>query len=74
MSNIPATIEIPGATATNASRSIMMPKERFCRLSISQPSVKRSGGISSCSRCKTTDAGIGVLASAIGGGIKIVQK
>jgi hypothetical protein len=40
MSKTPAAIDIPGAIATNASRSMMMPKDRFCRLSISQRNVK----------------------------------
>ena len=30
MSSKPATIETPGAIATRASRSMMMPKERLC--------------------------------------------
>jgi len=42
MSSRLATIEIPGAIATRASRSMMMPKERVRRLPISQPSVKWS--------------------------------
>ena len=51
MRSKPATIERPGAIATKASRSMMIPKERLCRLCINQPNVKRSAGISSCSRC-----------------------
>ena len=62
----PATIETPGAIATRASRSMMMPKERLCRLPISQPRVKWSVGASSCSRCSTTEVGIRTLA-CVGG-------
>jgi mannose-6-phosphate isomerase-like protein (cupin superfamily) len=46
---------------------MMMPKERFCRLPMSQPRVKWSFGASSCSRCNTTEVGISALAS--GGGV-----
>jgi hypothetical protein len=45
MRSKPDTIERPGAIATKASRSMMMPNERVCRLCINQPSVKRSTGI-----------------------------
>ena len=67
MSSRPATIETPGAIATSASRSMMMPKERFCRLPMSQPKVKWSFGASSCSRCNTTE--VGITALALGGGV-----
>jgi hypothetical protein len=51
MSSRPAKIEAPGAIATKASRSMMIPNERLCRLCISQSRVKWSVGTSSCSRC-----------------------
>lgn len=36
----PAMIEMPGAVATSASRSMMMPKEWLRRRPINQPKVK----------------------------------
>jgi hypothetical protein len=40
MNKIPATIDFPGAIATNASNSIMTPKECFLQAVHQQPSVK----------------------------------
>jgi len=42
VSSRPATIESAGASATSASRSMMIPKDRLRRLCISQPKVKWS--------------------------------
>jgi len=64
MSSRPAMIETPGAIATRASNSMMIPKERLRRLPISQPRVKWSVGASSCSHCSTTEVGINALASS----------
>ena len=64
MSSRPATIESPGVIATKASSSMMIPKERLCRLRMSQPRVKRSVGISSCRRCNMTEVGVGSFVSA----------
>ena len=71
MSSTPATIETPGAIATRASSSMMKPKERLCRLPVSQPRVKWSFGASSCSRCSTTEVRITALASAVGLGFSL---
>lgn len=57
MSSGPATIESPGAIATSASRSMMIPKDRLRRLCISQARVKWFAGASSCSRCNTAEVG-----------------
>ena len=46
----------------------MIPKERLCRLPINQPRVKWSVGVSSCSRCSTTEVGTSVLAAEGGVG------
>jgi len=54
-------IEIPGTIVTSASRSMIMPKERLRRRSISQANVKCSGGASSCSRCSTTEVRMNTL-------------
>src|SRR5450432_2160071 len=63
MSSRPAKIETPGAIATRASRSMMMPKERLRRLPMSQPRVKWSVGASSWSRCSTAEVGMRTLVS-----------
>jgi hypothetical protein len=47
----------------------MMPKERLCRLSISQPKVKSIFGASSCSRCSATEARTSAFASGKGVGV-----
>jgi hypothetical protein len=57
--------------AIKASRSVIGPKERLCRLCINQHNVKRLGGISSCSRCNRIEVATSGLVSP--GGLSIEQ-
>lgn len=60
MSSRPATIAMPGAITSRASRSMMMPKDRPRRRPISQPRVKQSASAWSRSRCSTAEVAIDV--------------
>jgi hypothetical protein len=59
-SSNPAKIDTPGAMATTASRSMMMPKDLLPKRPRSQSRVKWFDGTSSSSWRNTTEVGIGI--------------